>query len=315
MLSRPLGTLGDVSVVSLGARARPDQGSTTLHEAIATYHAATEAGVTLIDSAPAYGDGLAERVIGEAFRGTLPAGVRLGTKCNLDGVPPTEVRSTLEQSLQASLGRMRVDRVDYLLLHSQILADGDETRFQGVTLSTYRDAIRPALIHLVESGAVAAWGISALGMADAAIEAIEDHPAPALVECATNALESAGSIDQGDAPPRHRAIIEAARLQGVGVLGVRTLQAGALTSRRPDVSDDHPDARDFNRAVPFRALAAELGEDPALLAHRYALTIPGVSSVILGVANRQELAVGLTGAQQGTLDDRLVRRIDQAVAD
>jgi aryl-alcohol dehydrogenase-like predicted oxidoreductase len=313
VLSRRLGSLGEVSIIALGARARPDQGATTLQEAVATYHAAIDAGVTLIDSAPAYGDGLAERVIGEAFLGSLPAGVRLGTKCNLDGVAADQVEATLARSLEGSLGRMRVDHVDYLLLHSRVLADRDAGRFRGVTVSVYRDAIRPALVRLTESGVVGAWGISALGMPDGATAAIEDDPAPAIVECATNLLGSAGAIDEPDVSPRHREIVAAAARRGVGILGVRTLQAGALTTRAPEVPSGHPDLRDFTRAAPFRALAAELDEDPALLAHRYALAVPGVSSIILGVRDRTELAVGLLAAEQGPLAEELVSRIDAVV--
>src|SRR5215813_14806693 len=43
------------------------------------------------------------------------------------------------------------------------------------------------------------------------------------------------------------------------------------------------------RAACFRVLARELGESPASLAHRYALSLAGVATVVLGVKNRTEL--------------------------
>ena len=52
---------------------------------------------------------------------------------------------------------------------------------------------------------------------------------------------------------------------------------------------DDPDQLDFDRAVGFRNLAAEWSQTPARLAHRYALSIPHLGSVILGVKNREEL--------------------------
>ena len=70
---------------------------------------------------------------------------------------------------------------------------------------------------------------------------------------------------------------------------------------------------DYRRAAPFRALAREVGESAAAPAHRYALSIPGVATVILGVKNRTELRECLAAAERGPLDPRLVARIDAAV--
>ena len=52
---------------------------------------------------------------------------------------------------------------------------------------------------------------------------------------------------------------------------------------------DKPDFDDYEKAEPFRKLAKQWGESPASLAHRYALSIQKVSSVILGVKNTKEL--------------------------
>ena len=45
---------------------------------------AVESGIEVLDLAPSYGNGEAEPVIGEAFGGTLPAGVRVTTKWRAD---------------------------------------------------------------------------------------------------------------------------------------------------------------------------------------------------------------------------------------
>jgi len=71
---------------------------------------------------------------------------------------------------------------------------------------------------------------------------------------------------------------------------------------------------DFHRAAPFRAIAAELGVGAAHLAHRYALTIEGVDTLVLGVKNRQELQDCLAAEAAGPLEAELCDRIDQAVA-
>src|SRR5262249_58184456 len=95
------------------------------------------------------------------------------------------------------------------------------------------------------------------------------------------------------------------------VMGIRAVQAGALTVAfdRP-VKDSHPDGADYRRAAPFRALCEELGVDPALLAHRYALDIAGVDTVVLGVKNRVELAQCIEAEALGPLPAELRGRID-----
>ena len=84
-----LGPLSDVSRLTLGGGGLGRLwGETTLDEAIATVHAAVDAGITLIDTAPSYRD--CEQVIGEAFQGALPSHVRITTKCQLGEPTPGE---------------------------------------------------------------------------------------------------------------------------------------------------------------------------------------------------------------------------------
>jgi len=52
---------------------------------------------------------------------------------------------------------------------------------------------------------------------------------------------------------------------------------------------------------------------PAQLAHRYALSMPGVETVVLGVKNREELVDCLLAEAAPALDASVVQRIDTAV--
>jgi aryl-alcohol dehydrogenase-like predicted oxidoreductase len=91
-------------------------GETTFEECIATVHDAVAAGINLIDLAPRYGDGTAERVVGEAFAGRLPAGVRVTSKCNLGNVPHSEIEPRLRLSIVDSLKRLRLSQLDLFFL-------------------------------------------------------------------------------------------------------------------------------------------------------------------------------------------------------
>ena len=57
-------------------------------------------------------------------------------------------------------------------------------------------------------------------------------------------------------------------------------------------------------------LVAAWGEDPAYVAHRYALGIEGVDTVVLGVKNRAELAQCVAAEAAGPLEPDRVAAID-----
>jgi aryl-alcohol dehydrogenase-like predicted oxidoreductase len=134
---------------------------------------------------------------------------------------------------------------------------------------------------------------------------------PAVVQAISNLMDSPGGIRVYAEPPRPREIIAEAVRNGVGVMGIRAVQAGALTDAidRP-VKDSHPEARDFRRAAPFRALCKEVGLSPAAVAHRYALDMTGVNTVVLGVKNRAELLECLDAERAGPLPADLRAQID-----
>ena len=73
-------------------------------------------------------------------------------------------------------------------------------------------------------------------------------------------------------------------------------------------------ALDFDRAAGFRALATEWGQSPARLAHRYALSIDDIGSVILGVKNREELRECLLAESDPRLSADEIEAIDRSCA-
>ena len=97
-------------------------------------------------------------------------------------------------------------------------------------------------------------------------------------------------------------------------MGIRAVQAGALTAAIDrDLPADHPEVSDYARAAGFRMLCAELGENPAIIAHRYALGLP-IDTLVLGVKNRRELAECVAAATAGPLPAELMARVDASVA-
>lgn len=311
-----LGRFGAVSRLTLGGGGIGQVwGPTSEDEAVATLRAAVDNGITLIDAAPGYK--ICEAMIGRAFEGKLPDGVRVTTKYGVGTVAEDEVYPRFRASLENSLAAMRLERVDVMLLHNDIRPDDYEypeaqppKNERSTSLTLYRSAVRAAFARLVEEGLIGDWGITGINHAAATIDALSSEPLPAAVQAIANLLDSPGAMNGTGLAPRPRDVIAAAKAAGVGVMGVRAVQAGALTSSfdRPDTHG--PDRDDFDRAEPYRALCAKWGEDPALVAHRYALGIDGVDTLVLGVKNREELRMALKAEEQGPLDAEQVAAID-----
>ena len=106
-----------------------------------------ELGMTVIDTAEMYGDGATERFLGEALHG-LRDEVFLVSKA----YPQNAGRGRLERACEASLKRMRTDRLDLYLLHWRGAAPFAET-VEGM------EALRAA-------GKIGAWGVSNLDADD-----------------------------------------------------------------------------------------------------------------------------------------------------
>jgi aryl-alcohol dehydrogenase-like predicted oxidoreductase len=326
MQTRQLGGLWPVSELTLGGGGLGMLwGETTREECVATVQDAVAAGITLLDMAPRYGDGLAESIVGEALDGRMPPGVRITTKClrvRPEGGPdPVGIADEIRASLEASLKRLRLDRVDLYILHAYVCDDDNpvatdpEYAWRFIPYSWFRDAVRPTFEALKAEGIIGDWGMTGTGSPPTIMRLLADEPKPAVVQCMANLLDSAGSLKFYPEPEQHRETIAAAVRAGVGVMGIRAVQAGALTAAidRP-LPADHAEVRDFNRAAGFRALCAELGANPAVIAHRYTLSMPGVDTVVLGVKNRRELAECVAGINEGPLAPDLMSRIDASVA-
>jgi aryl-alcohol dehydrogenase-like predicted oxidoreductase len=312
-----LGSFGDVSRLTLGGGGIGELwGETNRAEGIATVKLALDRGITLLDTAPMYKN--CEAVIAETFAGKLPSGVRITTKCQLGSPAAEDVEKRLTQSLEASLAAMRLDHIDLFFLHSNICEDGyvyairpDRQDLFATRWSLYAERVIPAMERLKAEGKIAAWGITGTGVPKTIMKALNHGARPAAVQAIANLLDSAGGMKSYAEPAVPRAIIRTAVDNGVGVMGIRVVQAGALTGAIDrNMRPDHPEVRDYERAAPFRALCAEIGEDPAAIAHRYAMSLPGVDTIILGVKNRAELEQCIEAEAKGPLEPSLMARID-----
>ncbi|MBL6702172.1 MAG: aldo/keto reductase, partial [SAR86 cluster bacterium] len=222
--------------------------------------------------------------------------------------------------LTRSLDNMKLEKVNLFLLHSQLIEDHyklykfDEMRTKSATtLSCFFNAAIPAFERLKKEGKIDHWGIGGLGQEEAIIQALNHSQAPSAVQCIINPLNSAGAIGYVSEAFNPQVILSECQQLDIPILAIRAVQAGALTSsmdRSPHESGfDKSDFDDFDKAEPFRDLSIEWGESPASLAHRYALSIKGVASVILGVKNRTELKECVEAEVKDLLSDSEIQQI------
>ena len=116
-------------------------------EELAALQAGLDLGLTLLDTAEMYGDGAAERLVGEAIRGQREQ-VFLVSKA----YPQNASRQQLARTCEASLQRLGTDRLDLYLLH-----------WRGrVPLAETVEAME----RLVAAGKILRWGVSNLDTPD-----------------------------------------------------------------------------------------------------------------------------------------------------
>lgn len=98
-------------------------GETNVDEAIRTIHKAVDMGITVIDTAPIYGCGHSEEVVGKALAdGGRRNKVVLATKCGLswdeNGNAYRDCRpETIRKEVELSLKRLKTDHIDIYQIH------------------------------------------------------------------------------------------------------------------------------------------------------------------------------------------------------
>ena len=315
METRILGRTGrQVGVVGLGCwQLGGGWGTVGDEQALGVLRAAVDAGVTFLDTADVYGDGRSETFIGRFLRERGHEGLTVATKVGGRADPKGPEAFTAD-NLRAWTDRSRrnlgVDTLDLVQLHCP----------PTPVYST--DAVFDALDGLVDSGAIAAYGVS-VETVDEALTAIA-RPHVATVQIILNAFRL---------KPLERAL-PAAREAGVGIIARVPLASGLLSGKYDEhttfAPDDH---RTYNRhgeafdvgetfsGVPFEvgvqaakeiAGIAPEGTSTAAFALRWIIDQPGVSVVIPGARNPEQARANAAAAQLPPLTDEqqaAVRRV------
>ncbi|MBN2023847.1 MAG: aldo/keto reductase [Pirellulales bacterium] len=318
MQQRALGGSGiEASVIGLGTWATGGWmwGGTDEADAVRAIHASLDHGVNLIDTAPMYGFGRSEELVGRAIAGRRDE-VVLATKCGLVWGGPDRGEfffhssqssltaepsrwkvyrylhpDSIREELEASLRRLGTDHVDLYQTHWQ-----DST--------TPIDDTMAALVKLREVGKIRAIGVSNVSLAQ---------------------LREYGQVDAAqekysmlDRQLEENGILEHCRAEGIAVLAYSPLAGGLLTGAiGPDRTFPEGDLRrgqerysvENRRRIKamldeFEPIARARGLSLGQLVVAWTFSQPGVTHVLCGARReRHALENAAAGAAQLSADE------------
>lgn len=279
---------------------------------------AIEAGVNYFDTAVLYGDGESERNLGRILQKLKPADVIVGTKVR---IPPGEfsrIAEAVTTSLEGSLARLHLDRVDILHLHNPIAATGGGS---ALSVRQVLDEVVPAFDRLRQQGKIRFLGISAVGDTAPLHQAI-DSGAFDSAQIVYNMLNpSAGEELPKDYPAQdYRRLFDRTTAAGVGVVGIRVLAGGALSgsAERHPIASPAPEPigsamsydADIDRARRLMPLVTEgFAGSLTEAATRFALSHPAMGTILVGMATPQQFEDALTAAEKGPLPQAALDRL------
>jgi aryl-alcohol dehydrogenase-like predicted oxidoreductase len=263
-------------------------------ESVRTIQAALDLGITLIDTAPAYGFGHSESVVGRAIaergrRDQVVLATKVGLEQRGESVVRNSTRKQIFEEVEVSLRRLRTDYIDLYQVHWPDL------------FTPYEDTAK-ALGDLQQAGKIRAIGVS-----NYSIEAMERFRRVAPLASAQPPLNLFERQAQREILPWCRKNAVATLTYGALCRG---LLSGAINQntkfkgddlRKTDPKFQPPRFEHYLKAVNL------------LLAVRWVLDQPGVSVALWGASHPSELDP-LNDILGWHLDDEAKAHIDEVLA-
>ena len=275
-------------------------------------------GVNYFDNAVLYGNGESENNLGRVLQKLKPTGVAVGTKVRVPAGEIGQIANAVTMSLEGSLARLRLDRVDILHLHNPITETGGDS---ALSIRQVLDDVVPAFERLRQQGKIRFSGISALGDT-AALHRVIDARAFDSAQVVYNMLNPSAAEDLPMNYPAqdYGRLFDHTAAAGVGVVGIRVLAGGALSgsAERHPIAGPAPDPigsamgydADIDRArrlvrLVEEGFAASLTE----AATRFALSHPAMGTILVGMATPQQFEDALAAVQKGPLPRAALDRL------
>ena len=271
------------------------------NESLKSMQLAFELGVNYVDTAPNYGDGHSEELVGQAVR-AAQAPVHIGTKVNpmnfkwpaAPGTPLADAFPShwIVESAEKSLARLGVEQIDLLQFHVWL----DE--WAG------NDEWKEAITQLKAQGKIKAFGLSL----NFPLE--PDYGAAGIGTGLVDACQVVYNIYE-QAPERD--LFPLALQENVGIIVRAPLDEGALSGKvTPDATFPEGSFEDFYFNGDRKREVYERGQALEFLLHdgvktlpeaalRFCLSHPAVSSTLVGMRQSEHARANAAACNEGPL--------------
>jgi len=274
-------------------------------------------GVNWIDTAPMYGNGASEETIGRHIEALTPR-PKISTKVRLEAEDMEIIPDAILRSLEASLTRLRVQRIELLQLHNHI-----GTAFGGrapVTVEQVlgRGGIADTFDRIKSHGLIQATGLTVAGDTEACLEVIDSGRFD-TAQVYYNAINPSAAWTR--IPPDWRGqefcgVISACFRQHMGVLNIRVWAGGPLASPvRPDGLFMMTSGTDLDNEMRCAAAIHKVLGDkygtPAQTALRFVLGNRDITARVAGISEIRQLEEALDAIAQGPLPTPAITKLNE----
>lgn len=279
---------------------------------------ALEAGVNYFDTAVQYGDGESEKNLGRVLGTLKPASAVVGTKVRLPSADFGRIGDAVGRSLDGSLKRLGMERVDIFHLHNAITEAGG-----GEALSARQvlQDVVPAFDRLRRQGKARFLGMTAIGDT-AALHQVIDARVFDSAQIVFNMLNPSAAARLPEHYPAqdYGRLFDHTRAAGTGVVGIRVLAGGALSgsAERHPIAGPAPlpigsaatyDA-DVERSRRLMPLVREgFAENLTEAATRFAISHPAMGTILVGMAALHQFEQALAAVEKGPLSQAALDRL------
>lgn len=285
----------DVSEIGLGGSwfyGRPEMGLLPDSHGVSVVERSLELGVNYFDTAPLYGKGRSEEILGLALRDVTEPHY-LATKVGYYPEPFDYTRDTIWRGLDASLKRLGRDHVNLLQLHEAEQAGWDGIMDAGRVVET--------MIDIREQGIADHIGLtgSDLGLMSRVLRE-------------TDEFVSVITFLKYDLLSREakQVLIPTAVEEDVAVICASPLHGGLLGSKRDHWVEQGRFSDLYDRLGQVEDMLFEESEPIERLGLRYLLSDPQVTMILSGVANVEELEASVAVSDGQYLDEGLIKEIE-----
>ena len=281
---------------------------------------AIAAGVNYFDTAVQYGDGESEKNLGRVLQTLKPAARSSAPRSGCRTEDFGRIAEAVAQSLEGSLARLRLDRVDILHLHNPITERGGDA---ALSVRQVLDDVVPAFQRLRRAGQ------DPLPRADGGRR---HHGAAsgagfARLRQRADRLQHAQSVRRRGAAANYPAqdygrLFDRTEAAGVGVVGIRVLAGGALSgsAERHPIASPPPEPigsamnydADIDRARRLLPLVKDgFASSLTEAATRFAISHPAMGTILVGMATPQQFEDALAAVQKGPLPQAALDRLSE----